>query len=56
MTELELQQYLLREYPQENARCEWKEFKRLKNSFRIQKQDSYGTGNKHRRPAEQAED
>ena len=27
MTELELQQYLLREYPQENARCEWKEFK-----------------------------
>ena len=33
MTELELQQYLLREYPQENARCEWKEFKDLKNSF-----------------------
>ena len=33
MTELELQQYLLREYPQENARCEWKEFKNLKNSF-----------------------
>ena len=32
-TELELQQYLLREYPQENARCEWKEFKNLKNSF-----------------------
>ena len=32
MTELELQQYLLREYPQENARCEWKEFKNLKNS------------------------
>ena len=31
MTELELQQYLLREYPQENARCEWKEFKNLKN-------------------------
>ena len=27
------QQYLLREYPQENARCEWKEFKNLKNSF-----------------------
>ena len=26
MTELELQQYLLREYPQENTRCEWKEF------------------------------
>ncbi len=33
MLELELQQYLLREYPQENARCEWKEFKKLKNSF-----------------------
>ena len=23
MNELELQQYLLREYPQENARCKW---------------------------------
>ncbi len=33
MTELELHQYLLREYPQENVRCEWKEFKNLKNSF-----------------------
>lgn len=33
MTELELQQYLLHEYPQENARCEWKEFKNQKNSF-----------------------
>ena len=33
MTELELQQYLLRKYPQENTRCEWKEFKNLKNSF-----------------------
>ena len=33
MLELELQLYLLREYPQENARCEWKEFKNLKNSF-----------------------
>ena len=33
MTELELHQYLLREYPQENTRCEWKEFKNLKNSF-----------------------
>ena len=33
MTELELQQYLLREYPQENTRCEWKEFKNLKSSF-----------------------
>ena len=33
MTEQELQQYLLRDYPQENARCEWKEYKNLKNSF-----------------------
>lgn len=33
MTELELHQYLLHEYPQENTRCEWKEFKNLKNSF-----------------------
>ena len=33
MIELELQQYLFCEYPQENARCEWKEFKNLKNSF-----------------------
>lgn len=33
MFEQELQQYLLRKYPQENARCEWKEFKNLKNSF-----------------------
>lgn len=30
MLELDLQQYLLREYPQEDARCEWKN---LKNSF-----------------------
>ena len=33
MTERELQQYLIHEYPQENTRCEWKEFKNLKNSF-----------------------
>lgn len=33
MREQELQQCLLREYPQENVRCEWKEFKNLKNSF-----------------------
>lgn len=33
MTELELQQHLLRKYPQENSHCEWKEFKNLKNSF-----------------------
>lgn len=33
MTNKKLQQYLLHNYPQENARCEWKEFKNLKNSF-----------------------
>ena len=33
MLEIDLRQYLQREYPQENARCEWKEFKNLKNSF-----------------------
>ena len=33
MTSKELQQYLLREFPQENASCEWKEMKNLKNSF-----------------------
>ena len=33
MLELELQQYLQCKYPQENACCEWKEFKNLKNSF-----------------------
>ena len=33
MLKFELQQYLLHEYPQENACCEWKEFKNLKNSF-----------------------
>ena len=33
MTSKELQQYLLREFPQENARCEWKEMKNLKNTF-----------------------
>ena len=33
MLEFNLQQYLLREYPLENARCEWKEFKNQKNSF-----------------------
>lgn len=33
MTSQELQQYLLREFPQENTRCEWKEMKNLKNLF-----------------------
>ena len=36
MLELELQQYLLRKYPQENARCECKESKNPKNLFKIQ--------------------
>ncbi len=33
MTEHELQEYLLKNYPQENEKCEWKEFKNLKNAF-----------------------
>lgn len=33
MTEKELQNYLLENYPKENAKCEWKEFKSMKNSF-----------------------
>lgn len=33
MTEQELQQYIRQCYPEENARCEWKEMKNLKNSF-----------------------
>ena len=33
MISQELQQYLLREFPQEIACCEWKEMKNLKNSF-----------------------
>lgn len=31
MLELELQQHLLREYPQENTRCEWKDFENKKD-------------------------
>ena len=47
MTELELQQHLLREYPQENAQCEWKKFKNLRNSFCGDEKDDvifYGCG------------
>lgn len=33
MTEKELQEYLRREYPRENEKCEWKEFHNLKNMF-----------------------
>ncbi len=36
MVGFKLQQYLRREYPQENARCECKESKNSKNSFKIQ--------------------
>lgn len=36
MLDLELQQYFRREYPQENARCEWKELKKTEGSFKIQ--------------------
>ena len=32
MKELELQEYLLKRFPKENERCEWKEFKSLKHS------------------------
>ena len=35
MLELELQQYLLRKYPQENAHCKCKESKNPKNLFKI---------------------
>ena len=31
MTEQELQQSLIKQYPKENEGCEWKEFKNLKN-------------------------
>jgi ATP-dependent DNA helicase RecG len=31
MTEIELQKYLIENYPQENEKCEWKEFKSLKH-------------------------
>ena len=33
MTEQELHKYLLLNYPREDERCEWKEFKNLKNMF-----------------------
>ncbi len=33
MTEHELQQYLIKQYPKEDEGCEWKEFKNLKNDF-----------------------
>ena len=39
MTEYELQQYLLSRYPRENERCEWKEFKNLKNDFSGKEKD-----------------
>ena len=33
MKERELQEYLLFNYPQEDEKCEWKEFRNLKNMF-----------------------
>lgn len=33
MKEKELQEFLLKNYPQENEKCEWKEFKQLKHHF-----------------------
>ncbi len=39
MTELELQQYLVRNYPKEDEACEWKEFKNLKNDFNGHEKD-----------------
>ena len=39
MKEQELQQYLLSKYPQEDAGCEWKEFKNLKNDFNGKEKD-----------------
>lgn len=39
MKEQELQQYLLSQYPKEDAGCEWKEFKNLKNDFNGKEKD-----------------
>ena len=39
MTEQELQQYLLSKYPKENEKCEWKEFKNMKNDFNGKEKD-----------------
>lgn len=33
MTDIELRNYLKQYFPQENSRCEWKEFKNLKNAL-----------------------
>lgn len=33
MTERQLQEYLQLHFPKENDKCEWKEFKNLKNFF-----------------------
>ncbi len=33
MTERELQDYIIKNFPEENSQCEWKEMKNLKNSF-----------------------
>lgn len=39
MKEQELQQYLLSKYPKEDAGCEWKVFKNLKNDFNGKEKD-----------------
>lgn len=39
LLEFELKDYLKHEFPCENARCEWKEFKSLKNSFSSHEKD-----------------
>ncbi len=39
LLEFELKDFLRQEYPYENARCEWKEFKNLKNSFSSHEKD-----------------
>ena len=33
MTEKELHEFLMENYPEENAKCEWKEFTNLKHQF-----------------------
>ena len=39
MTEKELQQYLIKQYPKEDEGCEWKEYKNLKNDFSGRERD-----------------
>lgn len=55
MLELELQQYLLRKYPQENASCEWKELKKRKARLKYNKRKLWHS-QQHKRLAQQADD